>query len=67
MLVCFGLDISLYSMDIETNYSLLIQFDNKLHVSLKLVCGSAQKGWQDATNHTCLIQLSASVTLANSW
>lgn len=66
MLVCFGLNTSLYSMGTETNYSLLIQFDNKLHVSLKLVCASAQKVWQDATNHTGLIQLSASITLANS-
>lgn len=41
----------------EANYSLLIQFDNKLHVSLKLVYVSAQKGWQDVTNCAHLIQL----------
>lgn len=59
----------MYHLRKETNYSVLILFDNKLCVSLKLVYVSAQKGWQVVivTNHAHLMQLCVSVTPANSW
>lgn len=63
---CWFVSIWTYHMHREDNDSLLIQFDNKLRVDLELVYASAQKGWQDVTDRTHLMQFCVSVTLANS-